>query len=121
MNKFFLIEKDTGFLIENISKNHSLDPNLIAGMLTAIKNFMADAFIKNEQTVEFIHYEFNTICVKDFYSYYLAVVVNGVVDAKFKTNLDNSFLEFAENFEKNKWAKEQLKQNIEKYILNHAN
>ncbi len=95
IEEVFIIEKGSGLLISSVSKEESIDEDMIAGMLTAIKSFVEDAFSKKDQSLELIQYELYNIHIQNFSSYYIAVVVSGIFDTKFKNVLENKLFDFA--------------------------
>jgi hemerythrin len=95
IEQIFVIEKGSGMLISSTSKEESMDEDMIAGMLTAIKSFVEDAFSKKDQSLELIQYELYNIHIQNFSSYYIAVVVSGIFDTNFKNTLENKLFDFA--------------------------
>jgi hemerythrin len=95
IEQIFVIEKGSGILISSTSKEDSMDQDMIAGMLTAIKSFVEDAFSKKDQSLELIQYELYNIHIQNFSSYYIAVVVSGIFDTNFKNTLENELFDFA--------------------------
>ena len=72
-------------MIANVSKQEdNIDKDMIAGMLTAIKSFVEDAFAKEEQSLELIQYEFYNIYIQNLASYYIATVISGSFNSDFK-------------------------------------
>jgi hypothetical protein len=69
---------------------------MVAGMLTAIKAFVKDAFTAETQELETIAYETYKIIIKNFKSYYIAAVISGVVTTSSKKELDHAILDFSE-------------------------
>ncbi len=96
--QFFVIEKESGLLITNYTptQNQVIDEDMIAGMLTAIKSFVEDAFNGGDQNLEHIEYELYHIHIQNFASYYIAVVISGTYDTTFKDTLENKLLDFAQ-------------------------
>jgi len=96
--QLFVIEKESGLLITNYtpSENQIIDEDMIAGMLTAIKSFVEDAFQGGDQNLEHIEYELHHIHIQNFASYYIAVVVSGAYDTAFKDTLEDRLLDFAQ-------------------------
>lgn len=95
VQQVFIIEKGSGLLIQNISRDsESIDKDMIAGMLTAIKSFVEDAFTKEEQDLELIQYELYTIYMQNFKSFYIAVVISGSFTSEFKNILEDDILNF---------------------------
>jgi len=57
---------------------------MLAGMLTAIKSFVEDAFMSEEQNLETINYELYTLHIQNFYNYYITAVISGPYNATIK-------------------------------------
>ncbi len=92
----FVIHMDSGLLIGSYSSNNTTDLDMIAGMLTAIKSFVKDAFqAKDQGELETIEYGNYRILINHFHKYYVATVLSGMVDAKLKERLDVHFMEFS--------------------------
>ena len=115
LQQVFVIEKGSGLVIASHSKTdpsdnehakQTIDQDMIAGMLTAIKNFVEDAFNAGNQSLENIEYELYTIQIQNFSSYYMAVVVSGAIDNNFKSKFQDYMLDFAD-------------QNLKKSLDNH--
>ena len=64
-------------------------------MITAIKSFVEDAFIKEDQNLQYIEYDLYHIHLQNFSSYYIAVVVSGAYNIIYKDKLENSILNFS--------------------------
>lgn len=96
VRQVFIIEKDSGILIHHVSKqDDSVDKEMIAGMLTAIKSFVEDAFAKENQNLELIQYELYNIYLQNFSNYYIALVVSGTFNTEFKNTVEDLILDFA--------------------------
>ena len=113
IQQIFIIEKGSGLIIASFSKSDTIDEDMIAGMLTAIKSFVEDAFQGGNQSLENIEYELNTIQIQNFQSYYMAAVISGAVDTGFKSDLQDRLLDFANdktkiNFENKYLIEEKL-------------
>lgn len=95
--QMFVIEKDSGILISDYSplSEGTVDKEMVAGMLTAIKSFVEDAFEGGDQNLEMIEYELYTIHIQNFYSYYIAAVISGAYTLMFKEVLEDQIIEFA--------------------------
>ena len=100
VEQIFVIEKGSGLIISSASKQESIDEDMIAGMLTAIKSFVEDAFKKDQQSLELIQYELFEIHIQNFTSYYFAVVISGGFDASFKNKLENKLFDIAKTVTK---------------------
>lgn len=96
--QMFVVEKHSGILITDYSplSDGTIDKEMVAGMLTAIKSFVEDAFQGGDQNLELIEYELYTIHIQNFYSYYIAAVISGAYNMMFKEVLEDQILDFAQ-------------------------
>ena len=108
--QMFVIEKNSGILITDYSplSDGTIDKEMVAGMLTAIKSFVEDAFKAGSQDLQTIEYELYTIHIQNFYSYYIAAVISGAYTMMFKEVLEDQIIDFA----KNHISKRDLENNI---------
>ncbi len=95
IEQIIIIEKGSGLVLAEYSKNKTADEDMVAGMLTAIKSFIEDAFKKEQQDLQHIEYDHYHIHLQNFSSYYIAVVVSGAYNVIFKDKLEDKLLEFA--------------------------
>lgn len=95
MEEVYLVDKDSGLLAGLWSRNNLADRDMVAGMLTAIKAFVEDAFANGAHELETIEYDAYKILIRSFHTFYVAVVVSGTVTSKFKTEITDSLLTFA--------------------------
>ncbi|WP_378185844.1 cell envelope biogenesis protein OmpA [Aquimarina sp. W85] len=97
--QMFVVEKESGLLIAEYSplSKGTIDKEMVAGMLTAIKSFVEDAFEGGDQNLETIEYELHTIHIQNFYSYYIAAVIAGSYSIMFKEILEDQILDFAQH------------------------
>ncbi|GJM32345.1 MAG: hypothetical protein DHS20C18_13460 [Saprospiraceae bacterium] len=96
VEEVYIVQRDSGLLIGNASLNQTIDKELIAGMLTAIKLFMEDAFRRGEEEVELIHYNFYEIFIQNFYGFYIAVAIRGSLSLEERDQLSKQLFIFAE-------------------------
>ena len=123
--QMFVVEKDSGLLIADYSplSDGTIDKDMVAGMLTAIKGFVEDAFQGGNQNLETIEYELYTIHIQNFYSYYIAAVISGAYNIMFKEVLEDQIIEFAKNhisrrdLENNELFTNKLKKHFEDEIV----
>lgn len=94
VKEIFVIEEESGILMGSYSRTASFDQDMMTGMLTAIKTFVEDAMEVEKQGLEMISYDLYKIYVQNFDKFYLAVVLSGVVDAEFKSRLNDRILKF---------------------------
>ncbi len=96
IEEIFVVQQNSGLLLGSYSIHNTLDKEMIAGMLTAIKSFVNDAFVFGKQELETIEYENYELIIKNLESFYIVVVASGVVDEAFKNDLDDVLLDFSE-------------------------
>lgn len=116
VEQIFVIEKGSGLIISSASKQESIDEDMIAGMLTAIKSFVEDAFKKDQQSLESIQYELFEIHIQNFTSYYFAVVISGGFDAFFKNKLENKLFDIASHIKTDAIDKEYITIKLTEFI-----
>lgn len=91
----FAIEKYSGILKASYtvkSEKKNINEDMIAGMLTAIKSFVQDAFQSDNQELNQISYDTFTIHIQNFHSYYMAVVLSGNYNLEIKNKVENKIL-----------------------------
>lgn len=96
IEQIIIIEKGSGLVLAEYSKNKMADEDMVAGMLTAIKSFVEDAFQKETQNLHYIQYDFYHIHLQDFSSFYIAAIVSGAYNIIFKDILEDKLLEFTD-------------------------
>ena len=116
VEQIFVIEKGSGLIISSVSKKESIDEDMIAGMLTAIKSFVEDAFKKDQQSLELIQYELFEIYIQNFTAYYFAVVISGSFDIAFKNKLENKLFDIASHIKSDAIDKEQITVKLREFI-----
>ncbi|MCL5130021.1 MULTISPECIES: cell envelope biogenesis protein OmpA [unclassified Algibacter] len=94
IEQVIIIEKGSGIVLAEFSKDEMADEDMVAGMLTAIKSFVEDAFKKESQNLQYIEYDLYHIHLQNFSSFYMAVVVSGAYNIIFKDKLEDKILEF---------------------------
>lgn len=95
LEEIMVIENESGLLLAHYSISADTDPDVVAGMLTAIKAFVEDAYSKTDQDLEYIEYERFTLYLQSFKSFYIVVAVSGVLNEAFKDRLNDAVLGFA--------------------------
>ena len=96
IEQVFVIEQNSGILLGSYSKSGAFDQDMVAGMLTAIKNFAKDTFKREEEELELIEYGTAKIFLKNLRTFYIAVVINGITDKQFLSDLDDNLWDFAQ-------------------------
>lgn len=90
--QIFVIDKNSGLLIGQYSPTNLLEPDLVAGMLSAIKSFVETAFGKENSDLESLEYSDYKILMFNFNRFYFATVMEGIVDAETRDQLQDDFL-----------------------------
>lgn len=101
LEEVYLIQKDSGILQGSYSRHNTIDQDMIAGMLTAIKSFVEDAFAQKTEELSTIEYESYKILLYNYHTFYLAIVLSGNVSYAQKSELYNFCNEFVLNEMKN--------------------
>ena len=96
VEEVFIIDQDSGLIAGSWSRKELADRDLVAGMLTAIKSFVENAFDGGKQDLETIEYDSFKIILHNFHTFYIAVIVSGVVTSDFKSYLADMLMAFAE-------------------------
>lgn len=96
IEEIYVTQKDSGLLFGMASTGNTIDQDAIAGMLTAIKSFVEDAFKKEQQNLGLIEYDTYKILLQNFYSYYIAVAISGTLSSSERDVLSNNLYDFAE-------------------------
>ncbi len=97
IEEVFLIERDSGLLLGHYTKNKTIDRDVVAGMLTAIKAFVEDAFSKERQELEMIEYGTYKVYIQSFHLYYASIILDGAITTTEKDKLSARLLDFAES------------------------
>jgi hypothetical protein len=118
IEQIFLIEKGSGLIISSVSKQESIDEDMIAGMLTAIKSFVEDAIKKDQQSLELIQYELFEIYIQNFTTYYFALVISGGLDTSFKNKLENDLFDLASSIKTETDDKLAITKKLKEFIEN---
>ena len=96
VEELYIIQRNSGLLFGSASTEDTIDQDVIAGMLTAIKSFVEDAFKREREDLEMIQYGTYKILLQNFYSYYFAVAISGSLSSQEREVLSNRIIDFAE-------------------------
>lgn len=94
--QIFVIDKKSGLLIGEYSPQNILEPDLVAGMLSAIKSFVESAFGQENSELESLEYSSYKILLYNFNRFYFACVMEGFIDAKLRAQLQDDFLDLTD-------------------------
>lgn len=79
LEEIFVIERNSGLLIGSAALSPSVNRDVVAGMLTAIKSFVEDAFERENEELEMIQYGTYKIVIENFPNYYFALAIRGSI------------------------------------------
>ncbi len=94
--QIFVIEKKSGLLIGEYSPKNILEPDLVAGMLSAIKSFVESAFGQENSDLESLEYSSYKILMYNFNRFYFACVMEGTISAEIRADLQDDFLDLVD-------------------------
>ena len=95
--QIFVIDKNSGLLIGEYSPQNILEPDLVAGMLSAIKSFVESAFGQENSELESLEYSSYKILLYNFNRFYFACVMEGFIDAELRAQLQDYFLDLTDH------------------------
>jgi hypothetical protein len=94
LEEIFVIERDSGLLIGSAALYPSVNRDVVAGMLTAIKAFVEDAFQRDKEDLEMIQYGTYKIVIENFPSYYFAAAIKGSISTSEAAELRSNIIDF---------------------------
>lgn len=123
IEEVYIIERETGLLMGSTSRQGSIDKDILAGMFTAIKSFVEDAFQKEKEELEMIEYGSYRIFIQNVHSYYIAVILNGSLSQQQRKDLSARILDFMLEIKDYKQIKEEnrnqyLSKKLDEYFDN---
>jgi hypothetical protein len=90
VTEIFLIHRETGLLLQYISRRPETSPDsdLVSGMLTAIRDFAQESFGRGEECqLDEIQYGDRSILIETAQHAYLAVVIDGIEPPGFRAEM----------------------------------
>lgn len=93
----FIIHKQSGLVIGEYGNEDTIEPDLIASMLTAIKSFVETAFGDGESDLESLEYGNYTILLFNFEQFYFALITEGILTKETKSLYFDQCLELADD------------------------
>ena len=94
LQEIFLVERHSGIIIAHASQRPNLDADAIAGMFTAIKSFVEDAFKISNQELDLIQYDNYKLMVENYNSYYIACLIEGSMSVAEKINISQQLRQY---------------------------
>ena len=101
--EIFLVHRETGLLLRHLGRGPQASPDsdLVSGMLTAIRDFVQDAFGRGEEgQLDEIQYGERCILIEASQHAYLAVVVDGVEPPGFRAEMRERIVQVEHTYEK---------------------
>jgi hypothetical protein len=95
IEEVYVISHESGLLLGSASASETADKDMIAGMLTAIKAFVEDAFKRTDEELRAIQYGSYEIMVQNFFNYYIAIAIAGTLSELERDVLTKKMLDFA--------------------------
>ncbi|MEL6656335.1 MAG: cell envelope biogenesis protein OmpA [Bacteroidota bacterium] len=95
VEEVYVISHESGLLLGSASSVETVDKDMIAGMLTAIKAFVEDAFKRTDEELQGIRYGAYEIIIYNFFNYYIAIAAAGSISEQERDELADKILEFA--------------------------
>ncbi|MEO0473593.1 MAG: hypothetical protein AAF206_28535 [Bacteroidota bacterium] len=96
VEQLFVIDKNSGLLLGHASFKPITSPDMVAGMLKGVQDFVEHALETQKQELETLEYDRNTILLYHFETITFAVVIEGEPDANFKQDMRDQLFSFIE-------------------------
>ena len=96
IEEVYVIDRHAGILLGNASRRQTVDLDLVAGMLTAIKSFVEDAYANGAEELEGVQYQNLTILLRSFPRFYMAVVLSGAPTTRERVRIHEDLAELAD-------------------------
>ena len=94
LEEIFVIERDSGLMFGSAALFPSVNRDVVAGMLTAIKSFVEDAFERDNEDLEMIQYGTYRILLQNYLFYYFALALSGSVSTSESEILRGQIVDF---------------------------
>lgn len=96
VEEIFIIQKNSGLLLGSAAMYPTENRDAVVGMLTAIKDFVEDAFQKDKEDLETISYGTYRVMLSSFPTYYFALALRGSLSASESEKFKSDILNFVE-------------------------
>lgn len=123
LEEIFVIQKDTGLMLGSAALYPSVNRDVVAGMLTAIKSFVEDAFERENEDLEMIQYGTYRILIQTYPFYYFAIALSGSVSTAESERLRGQVLDFIEKTDSlriediNEEVQNKISQELEEHFI----
>ncbi len=99
IEEIFVIQRDSGLLYGSATLYPTINRDVVAGMLTAIKSFVEDAFEREHEDLEMIQYGSYKILIENMPSHYFALAMSGSISNTEGAALRNQIIDFIQENE----------------------
>jgi hypothetical protein len=102
VSDILLIHRETGLLLRHVTDDPEAlpDSDLVSGMLTAIRDFVGDAFGRHEEgDLDAIQYGEQRVLIETSQHAYMAVVIEGIEPAGFRARMRQAVIEVSSAYE----------------------
>ena len=123
IEEIFVIQRDSGLLYGSATLYPSVNRDVVAGMLTAIKSFVEDAFERDNEDLEMIQYGTYKIIIENMPSHYFAVAISGSMSNAEGAVLRNQIIDFIQENELlrspdfNSEIQEKISQSLDNHFI----
>lgn len=123
IEEIFIIQRDSGLLYGSAALYPSVNRDVVAGMLTAIKSFVEDAFERDNEDLEMIQYGTYKIIIENMPSHYFAVAISGSMSNAEGAVLRNQIIDFIQENELlrspdfNSEIQEKISQSLDNHFI----
>jgi hypothetical protein len=94
IEEIFVIQRNSGLLLGSAALYPSDNRDVVAGMLTAIKSFVEEAFEREHEDLELIQYGTYKILIENMPSHFFAIAISGSVSDTEGGQIRNQIIEF---------------------------
>ena len=123
IEEIFIIQRDSGLLYGSAALYPSVNRDVVAGMLTAIKSFVEDAFERDNEDLEMIQYGTYKIIIENMPSHFFAVAISGSMSNAEGAVLRNQIIDFIQENELlrspdfNSEIQEKISQSLDNHFI----
>ena len=97
IEEIFLIRRNSGLLLGSAALSPTDNRDVVAGMLTAIKSFVEEAFERKNEDLETIQYGTYKILLENFPSFYFAIAISGSMSSAEIGQLREELIDFIQH------------------------
>ena len=99
IEEIFVIQRDSGFLYGSAALYPTVNRDVVAGMLTAIKSFLEDAYERDNEDLELIQYGTYKILIENMPTHYFALAISGSLSNTEGAVIRNKIIDFIQENE----------------------